>query len=830
MSSDKQPLGQFFLATPDEDDEVYEGHNATTVDDSYLSGLQDRLAKGDGKGQKNATAKGNGRNGGGLPASFMPNFMGSGSDLLGKMSSGNPQAISSANVPRVEVPVSTGHQHDNDIIELESDALEPIDDDDDLPGPSHSPQVQEYTYQPQGGQEQPELDAGPLRPGPSDLLQAVPPPPDDFEPLDPELNPATYDAPTFVRPSLIDQDPVPIVEIMAGNEKGRSYRFERDYFTIGRGLDNDVVLTDIAVSRKHVKFTREGNEVTLNDLGSGNGTVVNGGKVRTGKITPADRIEVGNTIIRIIFPGQESFPPQPMPSQPVAAPSGPLHHKSTMHLGNDQAQHLMHQIGVVQPGQGSSNVIVAGSQSQSEPTPSASYPNYPPAQPQPQAQAQAQGVPRSFKIAMVGLMVLVVLISIVAFFAALSFRQNLDRVQQPVAVTEAPSAEMLFNKGRVAYMEKRWGQAADDFEGVLALTPENTDAQNYLKQSRAEQRNQGSLVAAEQALNDNNFDGTITTLGTIPSSSVYYGEAMDLRTQAQQRQSEAKTEEARQEIASGNSNSARDLLREALALNQANSPARDLLRGLDEGGSDPGSGEPRTDDPGDTSPRVTPAPGKVPSAPVRPPPSGNTPPRPSPAPRSNSRGLNNALSAYKSGRFDQAIASARETAAATSNSSERQKARNMASQIERFSKAWNGANSGGNAQQKLNYLESALRLDGQISGGHYAGKIRPKLLELHETNAQRAWRAGQYASACQSAMRAQKIGGSSASGSMSQHCESKAREFFQQGEGLRASDINQAKSYWRKVLNMVPRDNPYYTKAYSALNNSGRGRYQDEDE
>jgi hypothetical protein len=80
-------------------------------------------------------------------------------------------------------------------------------------------------------------------------------------------------------------------------------------------------------------------------------------------------------------------------------------------------------------------------------------------------------------------------------------------------------------------------------------------------------------------------------------------------------------------------------------------------------------------------------------------------------------------------------------------------------------------------------------------------------------------------------MRALKIDRSAAgASSLMQKCESKARDFYNQGERLRRSDLNQAKSYWRKVLNMVPRNNSYYAKAYKAVNNAGRGRFQDEDE
>ena len=66
----------------------------------------------------------------------------------------------------------------------------------------------------------------------------------------------------------------------------------------GRSVDNDVVLTDIAVSRKHLTIEFDGASYVLNDLGSGNGTVVNNrdedGAFRLGH---GDKLELGNTVL-----------------------------------------------------------------------------------------------------------------------------------------------------------------------------------------------------------------------------------------------------------------------------------------------------------------------------------------------------------------------------------------------------------------------------------------------------------------------------------------------------------------------------------------------------
>jgi len=65
--------------------------------------------------------------------------------------------------------------------------------------------------------------------------------------------------------------------ITQGNDAGRSLEVRPGKtYTVGRGIDNDLVLTDIAVSRKHFDIRNDEGAWVIVDRGSGNGTVVNG--------------------------------------------------------------------------------------------------------------------------------------------------------------------------------------------------------------------------------------------------------------------------------------------------------------------------------------------------------------------------------------------------------------------------------------------------------------------------------------------------------------------------------------------------------------------------
>jgi hypothetical protein len=67
--------------------------------------------------------------------------------------------------------------------------------------------------------------------------------------------------------------------------------------TIGRLADCDVVLTDKGASRKHAQLRLRDRTWTITDLGSTNGTRLNGQTIQSRDLTHGDRITIGSTVI-----------------------------------------------------------------------------------------------------------------------------------------------------------------------------------------------------------------------------------------------------------------------------------------------------------------------------------------------------------------------------------------------------------------------------------------------------------------------------------------------------------------------------------------------------
>jgi len=88
------------------------------------------------------------------------------------------------------------------------------------------------------------------------------------------------------------------LEVLIGGEllpKGRVFRIDHKGLTIGRGKNNDVVLTDHFVSLDHARISHHKGVTTIEDLGSTNGTWVNGERIHSPvQLVAGDYVKIGS--------------------------------------------------------------------------------------------------------------------------------------------------------------------------------------------------------------------------------------------------------------------------------------------------------------------------------------------------------------------------------------------------------------------------------------------------------------------------------------------------------------------------------------------------------
>ncbi|MFM2103575.1 MAG: hypothetical protein RL740_662 [Actinomycetota bacterium] len=81
--------------------------------------------------------------------------------------------------------------------------------------------------------------------------------------------------------------------IHRGPNRGERFLINSPETTIGRSSDNDVVLDDVTVSRKHANIRRASERFELIDLGSLNGTYVNNNSIARATLNSGDEIQFG---------------------------------------------------------------------------------------------------------------------------------------------------------------------------------------------------------------------------------------------------------------------------------------------------------------------------------------------------------------------------------------------------------------------------------------------------------------------------------------------------------------------------------------------------------
>ena len=90
---------------------------------------------------------------------------------------------------------------------------------------------------------------------------------------------------------------MPLIRITCRKETPKNFNIVQEIVSIGRGKDNDIVLSDQKASRRHAQIKKEKNKYIIHDLSSVNGILVNETKTSSAPLQHNDQIKIGDSIL-----------------------------------------------------------------------------------------------------------------------------------------------------------------------------------------------------------------------------------------------------------------------------------------------------------------------------------------------------------------------------------------------------------------------------------------------------------------------------------------------------------------------------------------------------
>jgi len=103
----------------------------------------------------------------------------------------------------------------------------------------------------------------------------------------------------------IGKEELPYVRVMNGPDEGRRFELtpEMSEVVVGRGNDCDFQINDANISRRHAVIRRDWNDITIDDMGSKNGVLINDRKIaKATSLRDADEILLGAVRLTFIDP------------------------------------------------------------------------------------------------------------------------------------------------------------------------------------------------------------------------------------------------------------------------------------------------------------------------------------------------------------------------------------------------------------------------------------------------------------------------------------------------------------------------------------------------
>lgn len=273
---------------------------------------------------------------------------------------------------------------------------------------------------------------------------------------------------------------------------GKEFEIAKAEVVLGRTDDNDIAIDHRSVSRNHAKIVVAGSSFKIVDLGSANGTLVNGEEYAQAELKKGDLVELGHVKFRFVPPGETyQLTPEDLAGMRSASVGG-----------------------------GARDAIPANDVAEMTGPAMDAY--------RPTGRQQRMGRPMIVAGASAGAVVLVG----VALFLAL--RGGSDESNEAASTTQAratatqpaaPNVADVVARAVAAVGQRQWGEAKKLADAALVMEPANAQAGELSRQATLEAAAQTQYEAALKAMQAGDLPKATELFRTIPSASTYATQA-----------------------------------------------------------------------------------------------------------------------------------------------------------------------------------------------------------------------------------------------------------------------------------------------------------------
>ena len=313
--------------------------------------------------------------------------------------------------------------------------------------------------------------------------------------------------------------------VVAGKEEGQAFDLTDGTRVVGRSREADICLLDIQVSRRHAEVVADRNGVLVKDLGSGNGTLVNGEAITETRLVHGDEVAIGDHVLRF-----EEDGPVAQALAPVGRKGGLPAPRTAMGMGAAPA--AVPSVAAVRRARRSGGGGLD---------------------------------PRKKRLVIIGSAVggLLLILGVVKLATGSSGSGQPSQQSAPAA-----TAETDFDAGLALFKQAAYEDALAKFEASAQADPNLGKAKEYVKATKREMAAAAAIKRGDGLLADGKFDEARAAYKAVDSASLRYGDAQaDLKRvdSAQAR----KAVEAGQQILDGTDLDQEQLADAASAFNRA---------------------------------------------------------------------------------------------------------------------------------------------------------------------------------------------------------------------------------------------------------------------